>query len=125
MEKSSQMKIILFPIIVTLITVLSISFIEGHWETEGVGTYVNLALFVLLFFAIYFFTISIVVPINMYISDKLRNKLISFFVFNIIGFLLIFCIDIWFLTAFEFKSLYLVFPLFSIFSLVLKSKKDS
>ena len=126
MEKSYKVKMILFPIIVTLITMLSIWFVEGTFEGElsGFG-FVELALFVMFFLGIYLFTIVTVVPINIYISKKIRNKLISFIVFNIIGLVLIVCIDIWFLTVIEFKSLYSLFPLFSIFSLVLESEKNN
>ncbi|ATP39975.1 pilus assembly protein PilB [Solibacillus sp. R5-41] len=125
MEKNLQVRIVLFPVIVTLITMFSICFVEGHWELEGIETGINLALLVLIFFAIYFFTITLVVPINIYFSNKIRNKLVSFIVFNIVGLILVVSIDIWFLSVFEFKSLYLTFPLFSIFSLVLKSEKNN
>ncbi len=121
MDKSDQVKMILLPIIVsliTLITTLSIFFIEGQGETEGIGMVFILELSVLLFLAIYFLTIISAVPIHFFISKKINNKLISFIVFNGIGLVSIVCIDIWFLTVIELKSLYSVFPLFSILSLV-------
>lgn len=116
------MKIGLFPIIVTFLTILSISFVEGHWEEEGIGTGGKIALLVLIFFAIYFFTIILVMPIHIYISNKIKNKLVSFILFNFIGLILVVSLDIWFLTDIEINSLYLTFPLFSIFSLALKSE---
>lgn len=124
MKKNFQVKIGLFPIIVTLLTILSFCFVEGSWEEEGLETNGKLALLVLVFFAIYFFAITLVAPINIYISNKIRDNLGSFFVFNTIGLALVASIDTWFLTAMEFKSSYLIFPLFSILSLMLKSEKN-
>lgn len=119
MEKSYKAKMLWFPILVTLITVLSIHFIEGTFESELIGfsMFGKLMIVIMIFLAIYLFTTFLVAPINIYISKKFRNKLISFILFNIIGFILIGCIDIWFLTLVDLKSLYLIFPLFSILTI--------
>lgn len=119
MEKSYKAKMLWFPILVTLITVLSIHFIEGTFESELIGfsMFGKLMIVIMIFLAIYLFTTFLVAPINIYISKKFRNKLISFILFNIIGVILIGCIDIWFLTLVDLKSLYLIFPLFSILTI--------
>ncbi|QPQ30927.1 pilus assembly protein PilB [Lysinibacillus sp. JNUCC 51] len=116
MRKISIAKILFFPIIVALVTTLSIVLIEGAIKTDLIhfSTAENILFFVLIFLTIYFFTIILVAPINIYISKKLGNKLISFILFNIIGLILIGCIDIWFL---DIISLYLIFPLFSILTI--------
>ncbi|MEK5231506.1 pilus assembly protein PilB [Lysinibacillus sp. FSL K6-0232] len=115
MEKNYKAKMLLFPIIVTFITVLSIHFIEGLLESEQM--YLRLAMLIMLFLAIYLFTAFLVVPINIYLSEKLGNRFVSFMLFNSIGFILIGCMDIWFLTLMDLKSLYLIFPLFSILTI--------
>ena len=120
MKKSYQVKILLLPIIVALVTTLSIQLIERDSESELIHLtmFENLMIFVMTFFAIYLFTIIIVVPIDFFISKKLENKIITFILFNIIGLVLIGCINIWVLKSLELKSLYLIFPLFSILSLL-------
>ncbi|MFE3575951.1 pilus assembly protein PilB [Lysinibacillus sp. NPDC059133] len=122
MTKSYMAKILLLPIIVALVTTCSILFIERDPESElmPLSMYENAMLFVLFYLAIYLFTIVLVAPINIYISKKLGNKLISFILFNIIGLILIGCIDIWFLTLDNLISLYLIFPLFSILTIPFK-----
>lgn len=120
MKKSYKAKILLLPIIVALVTMLSIQFIERDSESELIHLtmFENLMIFVMTFFAIYLFTIILVVPIDFFISKKLENKIITFILFNIIGLVLIGCINIWVLKSLEMKSLYLIFPLFSILSLL-------
>ena len=120
MKKSYKAKILLLPIIVALVTMLSIQFIERDSESELIHLtmFENLMIFVMTFFAIYLFTIIIVVPIDFFLSKKLENKIITFILFNIIGLVLIGCINIWVLKSLEMKSLYLIFPLFSILSLL-------
>ncbi|GIN41883.1 hypothetical protein J19TS1_48320 [Heyndrickxia oleronia] len=120
MKKSYKAKILLLPIIVALVTMLSIQFIERDSESELIHLtmFENLMIFVMTFFAIYLFTIIIVVPIDFFIFKKLENKIITFILFNIIGLVLIGCINIWVFKSLEMKSLYLIFPLFSILSLL-------
>lgn len=120
MKKSYKAKILLLPIIVALVTMLSIQFIERDSESELIHLtmFENLMIFVMTFFAIYLFTIIIVVPIDFFLSKKLENKIITFILFNIIGLVLIGCINIWVFKSLEMKSLYLIFPLFSILSLL-------
>lgn len=125
MDKSFQIKIILLPTILAFLTVFCISLVEGHWEQEGIGTTGKIALFVLIYFAVYFFTIIVVVPIHIYLSNKIKNRLISFIAFNCVGLLIVGSIDLWFLTDIEFKSLYMISPLFSILSLFLKSEQNN
>lgn len=123
MEKSYQLKILLFPVLVSFITTLSVIFIEGQGQggSEEHRTLI-LALIIMVFLAIYFFTIVVVVPINMYLFHIIQNKWISYILFNVIGFALIICIDIWFLTVVECKPLYIIFPLFSFLSLVFRTE---
>lgn len=119
MSKNYLTRILLLPVIVALVTTLSLLFIEIDLESElmSLSVFEMLMFFVLFYLAIYLFTIVLVVPINIYISKKLENKLVSFILFNSMGFMLISCIDIWFLTLGSFMSFYLIFPLFSILTL--------
>ncbi|KOY83102.1 pilus assembly protein PilB [Lysinibacillus macroides] len=119
MSKNYLTRILLLPVIVALVTTLSLLFIEIDLESElmSLSMFEMLMFFVLFYLAIYLFTIVLVVPINIYISKKLENKLVSFILFNSMGFMLIGCIDIWFLTLGSFMSFYLIFPLFSILTL--------
>lgn len=73
---------------------------------------------VLLYLGIYFFTIIFVVPIVIYLTNRIENKIHSFILINVIGLMLIGCMDIWLFTLFSFKPLYLIFPLFSILTLI-------
>lgn len=71
------------------------------------------------FLGFYFFIIISALPINMYISKKIQNKLIAFILFNAVGFILVrYTIGIWIFSSVDYISIYLIFPLFSILSLV-------
>ncbi|KAB8127467.1 pilus assembly protein PilB [Gracilibacillus oryzae] len=120
MNKNFKIKLILLPIVVALVTTLSIQFIEGTSGPDLIHftTFENLVIVTMVFFTIYLFTIGCVLPINIYITKKMDNKLISFVLFNMVGLILIGCVDIWVLKIFELKSLYLIFVLFSVLSLI-------
>ncbi|KIP19951.1 pilus assembly protein PilB [Anoxybacillus sp. FSL W8-0382] len=126
MKKSYKVMILLLPIIVALVTTLSVQFIEGTLKSELLHftMFENLMMFTMIFLTIYLFTIAFVVPINIYITKKIDNKLISFVLFNIVGLILIGCVDIWVLKNFELKSLYLIFPLFAVLSLFQSNSKS-
>lgn len=126
MNKSYKVMILLLPIIVALVTTLSVQFIEGTLKSELLHftMFENLMMFTMIFLTIYLFTIAFVVPINIYITKKIDNKLISFVLFNIVGLILIGCVDIWVLKNFELKSLYLIFPLFAVLSLFQSNSKS-
>lgn len=115
MRKKDTAKIILLPLIVALITTLSILFVEGN--TEDNQLYEILTLFAMLFLAIYFFTIIFVLPLYFFITKKFKNILFSLFLLNIVGLIIICCIDVWFITIFDSKSLYMIYPLFSILTI--------
>jgi hypothetical protein len=120
MRKSYIARVLLLPIIVALVTTLSMLFIERESESKvmSFSRYENLMLFMLFYLGNYIFTIVLVAPINIYISKKFGNKLKSLILFNVIGLILIGCIDIWFFTLGDFNSIYLIFPLFSILSFI-------
>ncbi|MBE2925527.1 pilus assembly protein PilB [Anoxybacillus flavithermus] len=107
MKKSYKVMILLLPIIVALVTTLSVQFIEGTLKSELLHftMFENLMMFTMIFLTIYLFTIAFVVPINIYITKKIDNKLISFVLFNIVGLILIGCVDIWVLKNFGNYSL--------------------
>lgn len=120
MRKISIAKILFFPIIVAFVITLSIVLSERGFQSDimPLSTAEILMLSVLLYLGIYFFTIIFVVPIVIYLTNRTENKIHSFILINVIGLMLIGCMDIWFFTLFSFKSLYLIFPLFSILTLI-------
>lgn len=120
MRKISIAKILFFPIIVAFVITFSIVLSERGFQSDimPLSTAEILMLSVLLYLGIYFFTIIFVVPIVIYLTNSIENKIHSFIVINVIGLMLIGCMDIWFFTLFSFKSLYLIFPLFSILTLI-------
>lgn len=120
MRKISIAKILFFPIIVALVTTLSIVFIEGVFQSDIMppSTAEKVLLSVLLYLGIYLFTIIFVVTIEIYLTHRIKNKILSFVLTNVIGLILVGCIDIWFFTLCGFRSIYLIFPLFSILTLI-------
>lgn len=122
MENRLKEKIILFPVIVTLLVIGSIYFFEHNLKSELFGTsfVMKLTIGLMMFFTIYFFLIAIVVPLHFFISNKLGNTGLTFILFNIFGVLLIGCLDIWFFTIIDIMSIYLIFPLFSILAWLFK-----
>lgn len=84
--------------------------------------YENLMLFVLIFLGIYLFTLIITVPINLYLLSKINNKIRYFILFNIIGVAIVGCINLWVLKIEGLTSMFLIFPLFAIFSLLIEFK---
>ncbi|AWE07685.1 pilus assembly protein PilB [Lysinibacillus sp. 2017] len=115
MELKNTTKIILLPLIVSILITLSLLIFEG--DVLGLDFYLLSLLFVFVFLAIYFFTVIFVLPLYLFFIKRFKNVLISLFLLNIIGLFIIGCIDIWLVTIFNSKSLYMIYPLFSILSL--------
>ena len=117
MRKISIAKMLFAPIIVALVTTLSIVFIEGVFRSEIMppSTAEKIQLAVLLYLGIYLFTIIFVVPIEVYLNNRIKNKILFFVITNVIGLILVWCIDFW---LGGFMSIYLIFPLFSILTLI-------
>ncbi|OBW59376.1 pilus assembly protein PilB [Solibacillus silvestris] len=117
MRKISIAKMLFDPIIVALVTTLSIVFIEGVFRSEIMppSTAEKILLAVLLYLGIYLFTIIFVVPIEVYLNNRIKNKILFFVITNVIGLILVWCIDFW---LGGFMSIYLIFPLFSILTLI-------
>ncbi|MGA4515676.1 pilus assembly protein PilB [Solibacillus silvestris] len=117
MRKISIAKMLFAPIIVALVTTLSIVFIEGVFRSEIMppSTAEKILLAVLLYLGIYLFTIIFVVPIEVYLNNRIKNKILFFVITNVIGLILVWCIDFW---LGGFMSIYLIFPLFSILTLI-------
>ncbi|BAK16800.1 type II secretory pathway, ATPase PulE/Tfp pilus assembly pathway, ATPase PilB [Solibacillus silvestris StLB046] len=118
MRKISIAKMLFAPIIVALVTTLSIVFIGGVFRSEIMppSTAEKIQLAVLLYLGIYLFTIIFVVPIDIYLTNKKQN---TFFILtNVIGLILVWCIDIWFFTLGGFMSIYLIFPLYSFLTII-------
>ncbi|MEK4531546.1 pilus assembly protein PilB [Solibacillus sp. FSL K6-1554] len=120
MRKISIAKMLFAPIIVALVTTLSNVFIEGVFRSEIMppSTAEKILLAVLLYLGIYLFTIIFVVPIEVYLNNRIKNKILFFVITNVIGLILVWCIDIWFFTLGDFMSIYLIFPLFSILTII-------
>lgn len=120
MRKISIAKMLIAPIIVALVTTLSIVFIEGVFRSEIMppSTAEKIQLAVLLYLGIYLFTIIFVVPIDIYLTNRIKTKILFFVLTNVIGLFLVWCIDLWFFTLGGFMSVYLIFPLFSILTLI-------
>lgn len=113
-------KILLLPLIVALLTTLSIQFIEENSDSALIRftMFENLMLFVLPFLAIYLFMIIFVVPIDLYLIKQLQNKITYFILFNLIGLALVSCINIWILGNYGLHSLFLIFPSVSLLSII-------
>lgn len=107
------------PLIVALFTTFIIQFIEEKPESELIGftMFENLMISALIFLGLYLFTIIVVAPIDLYLMNRLKNKILYFILFNSIGLVLIACLNVWILKSDDLKSLFLIFPLFAILSL--------
>lgn len=111
--------ILFSPLIVALVTTLMIQFIEKKQESELIGftMFENLMISALIFLGLYLFTIIVAAPINLYLMNRLKNKILYFILFNSIGLVLIACLNVWLLKSNDLESLFLIFPLFAILSL--------
>jgi len=123
MGKKFILKIFLLPIIVAFAATCIAMFIDGNLDLKAAMTHSALKEVVVIsliyFLGFYLFIIISALPINMYISKKIGNKLISFVLFNVVGFILVqYTIKIWFFSYLDYMSIYLIFPLFSILSLI-------
>jgi len=115
MTNNLAYKMFLLPILVAVISTLCIQFVEKELESELIdfSMYEDLIFLGIIFLTIYIFIIVIAMPIEFYLSSKLKNKILSFILFNIIGLILI-SIIFWIMKDFELDSLYLIFPLFGV-----------
>jgi hypothetical protein len=107
------------PLIVALVTTLIIQFIEEKPESELIGftMFENFMIAAFIFLGLYLFTIIVVAPIDLYLMNRLKNKILYFILFNSIGLMLIACFNVWILKSDDVKSLFIIFPLFAILSL--------
>jgi len=107
------------PLIVALVTTLIIQFIEEKPESELIGftMFENFMIAAFIFLGLYLFTIIVVAPIDLYLMNRLKNKILYFILFNSIGLMLIACFNVWILKSDNVKSLFIIFPLFAILSL--------
>ncbi|MFJ8460154.1 pilus assembly protein PilB [Lysinibacillus xylanilyticus] len=107
------------PLIVALVTTLIIQFIEEKPESELIGftMFENLMVSALIFLGLYLFTIIVAAPIDLYLMNRVKNKILYFILFNSIGLVLIACLNVWILKSDDLKSLFSIFPLFAILSL--------
>lgn len=119
-SRNNIFKILLLPLIVALLTTLSIQFIEENSDSALIRftMFENLMFFVLPFLAIYLFIIIFVVPIDLYLIKQLQNKITYFILFNLIGLALVSCINIWILGNYGLNSLFLIFPFVSLLSTI-------
>ena len=111
--------ILFSPLIVALVTTFIIQFIEEKPESELIGftMFENLMVSAFIFLGLYLFTIIVAAPIDLYLMNRLKNKILYFILFNSIGLVLIVCLNVWVLKNNDLKSLFLIFPLFAILSL--------
>lgn len=120
MEKKTKFKILLLPILVSFIVTICVLFIDENIVSETItpSTQQIVSLSVLLFLGIYFFIITLVLPIDLFISKKTQNRIIAFILFNVVGLIFAYVIETWFFTSISFISIYFIFPVFSILSLI-------
>lgn len=111
--------ILFSPLIVALVTTFIIQFVEEKPESELIGftMFENLMVSAFIFLGLYLFTIIVAAPIDLYLMNRLKNKILYFILFNSIGLVLIVCLNVWILKNNDLKSLFLIFPLFAILSL--------
>lgn len=112
--------ILFSPLIVALVTTFIIQFIEEKKpESELIGftMFENLMISAFIFLGLYLFTIIVAAPIDLYLMNRLKNKILYFILFNSIGLVLIACLNVWILKSDDLKYLFLIFPLFAILSL--------
>lgn len=111
--------ILFSPLIVALVTTFIIQFIEEKPESELIGftMFENLMISAFIFLGLYLFTIIVAAPIDLYLMNRLKNKILYFILFNSIGLVLIACLNVWILKSDDLKYLFLIFPLFAILSL--------
>lgn len=114
------LKLFFLPIIVAFVVTLIIQIIEWNNEEDLIGftMFENLTLFVLVFLGVYLFTLISATTIDFYIWKKSKNIVLYLTLFNIIGAVIVALVNFLVLKNFALNSLFLIFPLFSIFSVV-------
>ncbi|POZ56727.1 hypothetical protein LYSIN_01510 [Lysinibacillus sphaericus] len=123
-NQNKTIKLLFLPLLVAFVTTLVSQVVTGNSKSELLHftMFENLMLFVLIFLGIYLFTLIITVPINLYLLSKINNKILYFILFNIIGVAIVGCINLWVLKIEGLTSMFLIFPLFAIFSLLIEFK---
>ncbi|TKI53787.1 pilus assembly protein PilB [Lysinibacillus mangiferihumi] len=121
---NSTIKLLFLPLLVAFVTTLVSQVVTGNSESELLHftMFENLMLFVLIFLGVYLFTLIITVPIDLYLLSKINSKILYFILFNIIGVAIVGCINLWVLKIDGLTSMFLIFPLFAIFSLFVEFK---
>lgn len=120
-------KILFLPLLVAFVITLVSQVVANNTESELLHytMFENLMLFGLILLGIYLFTLIITVPIDFYLLSKINNKILYFILFNIIGLVLVGCINLWVLKIDALNSMFLIFPLFAILSLFVEFKLKS
>lgn len=121
---NSAIKLLFLPLLVAFVTTLVSQVVTGNSESELLHftMFENLMLFILIFLGVYLFTLIITVPIDLYLLSKINSKILYFILFNIIGVAIVGCINLWVLKIDGLTSMFLIFPLFAIFSLLIEFK---
>lgn len=121
---NSTIKLLFLPLLVAFVTTLVSQVVTGNSESELLHftMFENLMLFILIFLGVYLFTLIITVPIDLYLLSKINSKILYFILFNIIGVAIVGCINLWVLKIDGLTSMFLIFPLFAIFSLLIEFK---
>ena len=123
LNENLAFKVFLLPIVVALVTTLSLQFFEDILFSDLIGfsSFEEMLFLAMIFLFIYFFILIFIVPFEIFLSRKLKNTIIYFCVFNSMGIILFLCIDLWLFDARLLKSFYIIFPLFSVLSIILSS----
>lgn len=123
MGKRFILRVFVLPIMIAFITTCIAMLADDNLDSQAaindptIREVISTSL--IFFLGFYIFIIVSVLPINIYFSKIIRNKFISFILFNVVGFILVrFTIGTWIFSSVDYISIYLIFPLFSILSLI-------
>lgn len=121
---NSTIKLLFLPLLVAFVTTLVSQVVTGNSESELLHftMFENLMLFILIFLGVYLFTLIITAPIDLYLLSKINSKILYVILFNIVGVAIVGCINLWVLKIDGLTSMFLIFPLFAIFSLLIEFK---
>ena len=114
-------KIVFLPFIVAFIVTLTIQFVEWNHENDLIGysIFENVTLFILVLLGIYLFTLIATTTIEFLIMNKIKSKILYLILFNLIGVGLVLLGTYFLVDELALNSLFLIFPLFSVFSVML------
>lgn len=124
MEQSEIKKILVMPFVLTILIaallLLLDSTLGNNGENLNMDSQIQLIIALLLMWmaAIYFFTISFVVPLYYALRKWCQNRWLALVLFNVIGFAFVATIDYFFITYFYLKAIYCIYPLFSLLMLI-------